>query len=224
MQLPDALQRGVSQFEAGVEHTLFLCSQTGTVYQCGGSRQAHSQTLFHPVLINEPVRLIKASLYSAALSVNNTLYIWSSQDSYNPSYSIRHVRDLALGKSFAVLVGEKDKAYMWGSVTPSEEAAVRPFYQEEAPSETVTKNLKNKMIRSVVCGADFVFALGKDVKAREKAERRSTAEGGEPVQRGASISRASVGEPEQRGKAAQRGKVLLAVGPVEQQAFKKDEG
>jgi hypothetical protein len=79
-------------------------------------------------MISEPVRLIKASLYSAALSVNNTLYIWSSQDSFNPSYSIRHVRDLALSKSFAVLVGEKDKAYMWGAVTPSEEVGVRPFY------------------------------------------------------------------------------------------------
>jgi hypothetical protein len=78
------------------------------------------------VIIKEPIRAIKASLYSAALSINNTLYIWSSQDSFNPSFSIKHVKDFGLSKTFAVLIGEKDKAYMWGNLNSSD--TYPPFF------------------------------------------------------------------------------------------------
>lgn len=111
-------------------------------------------------MINEPIRLIKASLYSAAISINNVLYVWSSQDQFNPTYSIRNVRRVALSKHFAVLQGEKDKTYMWGSIQPQDLPAVRPFYQEFSPSEHITKNLRSKAIVSISSGGDFVIALG----------------------------------------------------------------
>ena len=59
---------------------------------------------------------------------------------------------------------------MWGSLTPSEIPATRPFYQEFTPSDNITKNLKNKSLVSIHCGDDFVIAQGKDISAKEKMQ------------------------------------------------------
>jgi hypothetical protein len=164
--LPKTLQKGIAQFVAGAAHTLFLCSQTGFVYQCGGS---HSQqhNLFHKVLINEPIRSIEASLFSAAISYNNILYLWSDKDTFNPSYSLTNISSIALGKRFAVLLDSTQRAYEWGSLT---DPLPVPFYEITGPVEV--SNLKSKTIKSAYCGQDFVIALGKDKKQPAQPQNR----------------------------------------------------
>ena len=82
MVLPKALTKGISQISAGVNHSLFLSSKTGFVYQCGGIGPDFST--FKEVLINEPIRKIEAKLHSAALSYNGNLYLWTNEDSLTP--------------------------------------------------------------------------------------------------------------------------------------------
>jgi len=48
---------------------------------------------------------------------------------------------------------------MWGSIL--EDNPSRPFYEVQGPTELA--NQKNKGVKMVFCGDDFVMAIGKDI-------------------------------------------------------------
>lgn len=88
------------------------------------------------------------------------MYIWSGQDQFNPSYLIRNVKQVSLSKRYAVIVGEKEKTYMWGSIQPGLDSEQSPFFTNYSPSEEMTRNLKGKPIFAISSGSDFVIAVG----------------------------------------------------------------
>ena len=162
------LANGISDFSAGVNHSLFLSSSNHAVYQCGG---VSNSSLFSPVLITEPIKHIQCSQHSVALSKSGVMYIWSSHDQFNPSYLIRNVKQVSLSKRFAVIVGEKDKTYIWGSIQPGFDSIDQPFFTQYTPSEEFTRNLKGKTIIGISTGEDFVMAVGRDMKTHKKAKQ-----------------------------------------------------
>jgi len=87
------------------------------------------------------------------------MYIWSHLDTFNPSFSIKNIRDIALGNNFAILIDSAQKSYFWGSFNEKTQV---PFYHEHMPSESTLKSLCNKAIKSICCGAEFAIALGRD--------------------------------------------------------------
>ena len=115
ISLPKSLLKGIAQFSAGVEHSLFLSSKTGFVYQCGGP--GHKSSACQEVLINEPICKIEASLHSAALSFNGNLYLWSHENSTRPNTQIKNVKDISLSKDFAIIVDNSDKKFCWGEIS-----------------------------------------------------------------------------------------------------------
>lgn len=189
--LPKPLVNAISQFSAGVEHTLFLCEKTSIVYQAGGQSGAN-QSQFHQILISEPIQSIQASLYSSAISYSGVLYMWSWYDTYSPSYSIKNIKSVSLGKNFAVIIDSSNVPYMWGQIKkpnePPQAPDGTPFYQLHHPSDSQLKPIHKKIIRGVTCGDNFVIATGKDVPVSKATKA---------VQSGKKAKR-SVSAPKQR--------------------------
>jgi len=107
-------------------------------------------------------------LFSAAVSYNNILYLWSQRDTYNPGYSLTNISSISLSKQFAVMLDGNQKAYTWGSIM--DDSGSRPFYEVEAPTEL--EGLKSKEVKFAVCGDDFAIAIGKDMAATTKVVKK----------------------------------------------------
>jgi alpha-tubulin suppressor-like RCC1 family protein len=189
----------VQQVAAGYRHTLVL-TERGTVYGMGSNRRYElalpsQQKSVGPVKIQTldlyNIVAVRAGSFSAALNSEQEVILWGTGEFGQVQVPIKlmadglRFRDLALGKgrdSFGAAIDNEGFLYTWGDNT-SGQLGHGDFAPKKVPSKV--NQLRKKRVNQVVCGSNFIVALGKDVPegyVKPKRTRREKKEEPQPPQ------------------------------------------
>ncbi|CAD8048494.1 unnamed protein product [Paramecium sonneborni] len=154
--------------KCGLTHTLVL--NNGLVYSFGSNKNGElgngKLTNTHNQL--KPLKMINvnkiyASNFSAAITNKNELYLWGSGifgEFHTPTkieFS-NYIKKIKLGIGFGCILDEEGQIYTWGKNSSGELA--QKDYIPRTDIQHI-KQLKNKQIKTLDCGANFVVSISK---------------------------------------------------------------
>ena len=168
----------VRKVSAGNTHSLVL-TENGKIYASGdnetgqlGIGNRKSSLVFVKIAVKENLRFKKvaAGAFSAAFCTRGELYLWGSGvfgEFLTPQKigQFKHpLKRLSVKGNFGCGVDSRGNAYSWGDNTRGELGS-GDFEPSTEPQ--LISSLQGKKITSVVCGGNFVIALGSTIQGKE---------------------------------------------------------
>ncbi|EAR89718.1 regulator of chromosome condensation (RCC1) protein (macronuclear) [Tetrahymena thermophila SB210] len=170
--------QNIVAISCGDRHTLFL-NEEGEAFSCGNNTYNqlgcanNSQSSNIPVKVKQKstlkfVKVIAANTpMSAALSSEGYLYLWGTgffgqfDRPTRCEFAPKDLLDICIGNQFICLLDGEGKVYSWGSNMFGELGQGIANGQQALEPIQVDK-IKDKNVKRLYCGANFVFAMGEN--------------------------------------------------------------